>query len=155
MKRTPWLGYQRLRSGHVPMLSARLSMGTVSTDGPVPFLLDTGASFSFVRPCYVRKLLANLPKAQQVAQSTGLQDAQGKAMWGVPLDVGVCLAQARGFPEVRERIWVCERAAFDLLGQTFLERVGAHFQNFPESPHGRRFSLYLSPYAAGFPRPDR
>lgn len=144
MKRTPWLGYQRWASGHVPVLMARLTMGAVSTAGAAPFVLDTGASFSFVRPCYVRELLD--PTWQSRSQPTGARDAQGKEMRGVPIDVGVRLVHAPAFPEVRERVWVCSQARFDLLGQTFLEKVGAHFQNFPESPRGRRFALYLSPY---------
>lgn len=144
MNRTPWLAYQRWSTGHVPVLTARLAMGAVVTDSPIPFILDTGSSFSFVRSCYVRKLLEGLPELRE--QQTGARDAQGKMMSGVPLDVGVRLVDAQAFPEIRERVWVSSQAKFDLLGQTFLEKVGAHFQNFAESPRKRCFSLYLSPY---------
>jgi hypothetical protein len=144
MIRTPRLKYQQWGNAYVPVVVANISRGNVITGRPVQFLLDTGSAFSWVQSFHVRKLFEGLPQEQE--QWSGAKDASGNKMMGIPLDVGIRLVDARKFPEVPERIWVSKRAQFDLLGQTFLEKVGGHFMNFPESLHGRRFSLSLSPY---------
>lgn len=144
MIRTPRIKYQHWGTGYVPVLNVNLSRGGVVADRPIQFLVDTGSSFSWVRRFHVRKLLTGLP--EQDEQWTGAKDVHGAKMMGIPLDVGVRLVDARKFPEVLERIWITRTGEFDLLGQTFLEKVGGHFMNFPESPQGRQFSLSLSPY---------
>ncbi|MCC6558052.1 MAG: hypothetical protein IT372_34325 [Polyangiaceae bacterium] len=121
-----------------------ISRSDVVAAHPVLFIVDTGSSFSFVQRFEVRKLLEGLP--EQKEQWTGAEDANGRKMMGIPLDVGMRLVDARRFPEVVERIWVTRTGNFNLLGQTFLEKVSGHFMNFPESPYGRQFSLSLSPY---------
>lgn len=144
MIRTPWMRYGVIGRGHVPLVKVELSRGDAVVGQPVLFIVDTGASFSFVPRSDVRELLEGLP--EQHEQDSGARGANGSPLRGIPLDVNISLAGPVRLPPVRERIWVCRGIDYRLLGQTWLEKVGAHFQNFPENPRGRRFALYPSPY---------
>ncbi len=145
---TPWFKYERTGSGYAPFVRTSLSVGATEV-GPLPFLIDTGAAFSFVPRFLVRKLLVGLPEQEE--QPSGANDASGNPIWGLPVEVGIRLMDARKFPKIRERIWVSRTVSWQFLGQTWLEKLGAHFQNFPESSQGRRFALYLSPYLPDAP----
>lgn len=144
MIKTPLLRYHQWGRGHVPILQARVVQGELSSINPIDFILDTGASFSHVQKLQVRRLLGGTSNLAE--ESTGAKDANGKWLMGIPLDVNVRLVDAPDFPEVPERIWVCSGIEFNMLGQTFLEKVAAHFMNFPENKRGRYFSLTLSPF---------
>jgi hypothetical protein len=90
-------------------------------------------------------------------QSTGGVGADGARLRGIPLDLNISILDERSRPvpelsAIRERVWI-HQGPWALLGQTWLERVGAHFQNFPAAPRGRRFALYACPWPPPGPPP--
>jgi hypothetical protein len=70
---------------------------------------------------------------------TGLLDAHGQTVRGSPLDVDI---QIDPLPPIRLRVFFSNRFRWGLLGQTWFERVGAHFENFP-SADSRWFELFM------------
>lgn len=77
---------------------------------------------------------------------TSARDAHGAPVTGIPIELDIQLEFAPHSLTVKELVWVSRSATFSLLGQTWLEKIGAHFQNFPGGPNKRRFALYKNPF---------
>lgn len=137
----PWFKYVEYKWGHVPEITVRLSRH--GKRKPCSFLVDTGASQSFVPRHLVLSLIEDT--LGQKEQSSGAKSATGGGIDGIPLDFCIDIPSVAGFPQTSERIWVVGCGDWGLLGQTWLEKIGANFQNFPGGSEGRRFALYKNP----------
>jgi hypothetical protein len=98
------------------------------------FYVDSGCGLSLA-PSSCLAGWGTLPSEEK----TSLLDAHGKSIHGSPLDVEI---QINDLPPIRERVYFSAKFRWGLLGQTWFERVGAHFENFP-SAKSRWFSLFL------------
>ncbi len=137
----PWFKYEQCSGGEqIALVSTRLKLGE-KTSPPLKFLVDSGASRSLVPRCLLSSIL---PSEDSPEQDIGIVDASGKALKGLPLSFDVTIIGGPGVRVIRERIWVCKNITWSILGLTWFEGVGVHFQNFPNAPYGRRFALYSS-----------
>ena len=91
----------------------------------------------------VRTIVPDLD--QRSLENTPLVTADGNRLQGVPVDFEMELIGAPTQFHTQENILVLESGTWGLLGQTWFERIGANFQNFPGTRDGRRFALYLCP----------
>ena len=139
MSRGSWLRY----TAGMPEVRIEAASGQRSV-GPLQFIVDTGATMSFLPRVFAGDLRQLLD--QQTEQKTGLKDASGNPLTAVQLEVEIRLLDIPLFPVTTEKVWISRGLTFSLLGQTWLKKVGAHFQNFPMNPKGPRFALYRSPY---------
>ncbi len=130
---------------YLPYVDAKLLFGGQPVLSTIKCIVDTGASISLLprHPSIDIALgaLLNIPE-----RSVGVNNASGKPMSGIPIEFEVQLVMAPHSLAVQERFWVCNNAAFALLGQTWLEKIGAHFQNFPNGLYKRQFKLYKNPH---------
>lgn len=129
----------------MPMVRGRLFRGGRASVA-IKFLIDSGAAMTLVPRTLVGSSLGDLSACPE--QSLRARGADGSALRGVPLSAEISLLDGPALPVVRERVWIYG-GPWALLGQTWLEKVGVHFQNFPASPRGRRFALYPCPWQAG------
>jgi len=139
----PWFPHERLGGGFMPTLNVKVRRGD-SSSPKIKCIVDTGAAFTFVARTVVAPVIKDLLSAKE--EYTGAKGANGAPLYGIPVEFNILLVGVPGFPEVKERVWVVRDLAWPLLGQTWLEKVGAHFQNFPSGPGGRRFALYGCPW---------
>ena len=139
----PWFRYKRRGLHDLPVEKFRLGcQGKWST--AIEFLIDSGAAVSFIPRKYVRWVPG---LDERAVQATGLVDANGRAMTGVPVDFKIELVRGPGELAVEERIWVSNSGTWPLLGQSWFELMGVNFQNFPGT---RRFAIYPPPSHALF-----
>jgi hypothetical protein len=143
----PWFPYKPAGDGLMPSLNAHLVRNGQRSIA-VPFLVDSGAAISKVSRVYVNRLIPDLNGARE--QDTGAKDANNNPVRGVPVEFDVDIP---GLPVTRERIWVCSADTWALLGQTWFERFGVHFENFPFGPKLRRFAMNPCPWPAPPPNP--
>ena len=139
----PWFKHENMGGGYMPTLRVRLGRASANSQ-PIKFIVDSGAAKSLVPRGLVLSLIQDL--AEEPEQPTGLLDASGKDLMGLPVDFHLRLADAVDFPVLCERIWVARGLRWSLLGQTWLEQVGANLQNFAKGPRGRSFALYRCPW---------
>lgn len=93
-------------------------------------------------------MVRRIDLSEHPRQNTGLKDANGNFIKGVDMDFEMDLVNVPGTFKTRERFVVSNEFVHALLGQTWFEQVGAHFQNFPDNPRGgRRFALYPCPWS--------
>ncbi len=122
----------------MPYVSGHISWSNISS-AKVPFLVDTGASRSIFPRAFVPDTITVGPYLP-----TELQDASGSRISGAEMSVCVRidgLLGRDGLPSsIPERILIVQNAQHSLLGQTWLERVVAKFENLPPN---RRFWLHL------------
>ena len=135
----PWFKYQRRCGHYLPVVMIRLGYDGKWSQ-PIEFLIDSGASMSFMPRRCVQAWIPALQTRQ--AQNTGLVDASGRSMEGVPEDFELELVSKPGEMNVKEQIWVTDGGRWPLLGQSWFEKIGVTFQNFPNR---RRFALYPPP----------
>jgi hypothetical protein len=137
----PWFPYKPAGDGLMPGLNAHLVREKIRSI-TIPFLIDSGAAISTVPRCYVGSLITDVRGAEE--QDSGAKDAGNKPVKGVPVEFEV---EIPGLPVTRERIWVCSTDSYwGLLGQTWFEKFGVNFENFPCGPGERRFALYACPW---------
>jgi hypothetical protein len=136
----PWFRYESVRGSSVPWVRARLSQGGHKSV-IIKFLVDSGAAMSFVPRGLVGRTFGDLSSYQE--ESTGAKGVDGNWLRGIPLELDISVVDrdihGRPVPElsaIRERVWI-HQGPWALLGQTWLERVGANFQNFPARPGGQ------------------
>ena len=138
-----WFPYETVAGHHLtPRVSGTVSQGS-QTSGPIKFIVDTGAVMTLVPRFVIGGLFGDLNRYEE--RPLGAKGADDKNLYGIPLDLEISI---RGVPElsaIRERVWIY-RGPWALLGQTWLEKVGARFENFPANPRGRRFALYPCPW---------
>lgn len=107
------------------------------------FIVDTGASVSLAPLNFARRLLDDAEYARlkrEPLTSMGLRDASGGWLTGHAMEVIVHVPR---LGEVTDTLWFSPAFAFGLLGLSrWFEQVGAKFENFPKSEHGRRFALH-------------
>jgi hypothetical protein len=146
MKRIAWFDPQEVSPGLVaPFVWVTLGIQG-KTSNPIQFLVDSGASRSILPRYYVASLLSQ-GKALTEADSA-LQDAAGRPVKGLEVDFDVSIVGTRLLPVARERVLVGRDIKWAVLGMTWFEKVGVHFQNFPRRPYGRKFALYACPFEA-------
>lgn len=144
MKRIAWFKLRRLSGGlYAPFVTVTLGLAS-KTSGQMDFLVDSGASRSLVPRNAVFDLLSREEAPPEAASS--LQDASGKPLKGLDIDFDVAIVGAGRLPVVRERILVGRDIKWAVLGMSWFEKTGVHFQNFPERPGGRQFALYTCPF---------
>ncbi len=129
------------RQAWLPVLTVKL--GPPGRQAPRLFLVDTGATLS-VAPLFWSLDLLDRNKPKPDKRDSGLKDAQGNPVIGIPLTVDLELVFDSAPPlRLQETIWFCEKIIHGLLGQsTFLEQMGALFLNFPSASEDRRFGLF-------------
>lgn len=132
----PWIEYSKTRTGAMPVVSAKLAMGS-DVSFPIKFLVDSGASISTVPRNRVAYMLTGV---SDVERDSGCVDANGKPIMGVPIEFSVILGHT-DIPQTTERIWVMPAGDWPLLGQTWFERFALRFHNFSAAPKGRRFAI--------------
>lgn len=136
----PWFPYHNASTGSLPYVNGYLARAGQKS-GLVPFLIDSEASYSIVPEKYVRSLLQGVTSPEEF---TGAYDANGQRLMGRRIEFEV---QIKGLDLLTEPFWVSSGSSsyYVLLGQTWFEAFGAHFENFPSGPKGRRFALYRCP----------
>ena len=132
----PTFEYQKRTSGvYMPIVLATIKIQ--GFDSPFQeFIVDSGCGLSLA-PSSCLAGWGTLPPEVE----TPLLDANGRPIQGSPLVVDI---QVDALPPIRERVYFSSRLRWGLLGQTWFERVGAHFENFP-SADSRWFELFLPP----------
>jgi hypothetical protein len=137
----PWFPYRPAGDGFMPGVNAHLVRNKIRSI-TIPFLLDSGAAISTVPHARVGSLITDVRGAEE--QDSGARDANNNTVKGMPVEFDVDIP---GLPVTRERIWVCSTNSYwGLLGQTWFEKFGATFQNFPFGPKKRRFALFPCPW---------
>ena len=143
MKRITWFNLVETAAGHYsPMVTLTLGLNG-QTSQKFDFLVDSGASRSLMPRRHVSRLLQGQLVPPET--DTALQDASGKRLQGVEIDLDVRVVGSNQLPIIRERFVVGSGIRWAVLGTTWFEKMGVHFRNFPHTPQGRRFALYAGP----------
>lgn len=130
----------RLSGTRSALLTAKLSTSTGSASA-VTFLVDSGASLSFVARSDVQAMLSPAELAAG-EQPSALVDAQGRPLEGLPVDFEVVVG---GLPTVLVPIWVSRGVARNMLGLTFFEHLNVTFLNWSNPEKDGRPGFWLEP----------
>ncbi len=145
MRRITWFKYREVAGKiYAPYVTATLEFGGKKSRR-IDFLIDSGASRSFVPRFHVADLF-ELHLAPAEIESE-MRDVGGRPVKGLDIDFNVTIVGASRFPVTHERFLMGRDLKVPVLGMTWFEKVGVHFQNFKDRPRGPQFALYPSPHA--------
>lgn len=149
-----WGAYEQTKTGnHRPVVYSWLTYRPTANTVPAQFTLDTGAVKSVAPLSVAASLLGeSISSLRSRLKPAGLYDVHGKELEGIDLPVTLSLISGdieSGMLDVQETIWFCEalnlKDKCGLLGQSFFEKLGVIFLNFPHAPEGRCFGLFRPP----------
>jgi hypothetical protein len=93
----PWFKHENMGGGYMPTLRVRLGRASANSQ-PIKFIVDSGAAKSLVPRGLVLSLIQDL--AEEPEQPTGLLDASGKDLMGIPVDFHLRPRRRCRFPRV-------------------------------------------------------
>lgn len=128
---------------YAPYVTVQVKLGDRAIE-KIDFLVDSGASRSVVPRFMVSDLFASVLLQAPAEVASDMKDASGKSLRGFDMDFDIKVSGAPALPIAHERVFVGSDLKFPVLGMTWFEKVGVHFQNFPDAPRGRQFALYLA-----------
>ncbi len=128
---------------YAPYVTAQVKLGARTIE-KIDFLVDSGASRSLVPRFLVSDLFAPALLHAPTEAASDMKDASGKCLQGFDIDFDIKVSGAPALPVAHERVFVGRDLKFPVLGMSWFEKVGVHFQNFPDAPRGRQFALYLA-----------
>jgi hypothetical protein len=126
--------YRERAGGHyTPVVDVTLKMQDFMTPA-LEFVVDSGCCLSLAPSSWMTGW-GSLPPEED----TLLLDAHGQPIKGSPLWLDIEVSK---LPPLRERVYFSPKFRWGLLGQSWFEKVGVHFENFP-SADSRWFELFL------------
>lgn len=142
-----WFQYEKMGSGLMPVIGVQLVPEWAADDWgsfQIKFLVDSGAAYSMVPQYYVMDLIRD--RLHESERYIGIKGVSGGDLKGRLILFRMRIPNVGKLGEIVEPIWVCRNLTWPILGQTWFEKFGANFQNFPGGPNKRQFGLYKNPF---------